>query len=109
MDTSGDACMRWSRARLDTPTMSWGFKMRLKLGPLGLNLSKRGASVSGKFGRFSTNTRTPQATGRPAVRRLVALPITVAGDETPTLTRKEPWDLPGALSSRTKDDSTLSI
>ena len=50
--------MRWFRARLDTPTMSWGFRMRLKLGPLGLNLSKRGASVSGKFGRFSTNTRT---------------------------------------------------
>ena len=43
---------------VDTPTMGWGFRKRLKLGPLGLNLTKRGASVSGKFGRFSTNTRT---------------------------------------------------
>ena len=46
MDTSGDACMRWSRARLDTPTMSWGFRMRLKLGLLGLNLSKRGGQCT---------------------------------------------------------------
>jgi hypothetical protein len=74
-----------------------------------VNLSIREASVSGKFGPFSTNTRTPQATGRPAVRRLVAFPITVAGDKKPTLTRKEPWDLPEAQCSRTKDDSTLSI
>jgi hypothetical protein len=28
----------------------------------------------------------------------VAFPITVPADKKPTLTRKEPWDLPGALS-----------
>jgi hypothetical protein len=93
MDTSGDASMRWFRARLDTPTMSWGLRKRLKLGPLGLNLSKRSASGSGKFGRFSTNTRTPQATGRPAVRRLVAFPITVAGGQ------EADADAKGALGS----------
>ena len=51
----------------------------------------------------------PQATDRPAVRRLVAFPITVAADKKPTLRRKEPRDAPRALSSQTKDDPTLCI
>jgi hypothetical protein len=102
--------MRWFRARLDTPTMSWGLRKRLKLGPLGLNLSKRSASGSGKFGRFSTNTRTPQARSRPAVRRLVAFPITVAGDKKPTLTRKGVRGILPALGHyRRKNDPTLCI
>ena len=88
MDTSGDASMRWFRARLDTRTMSWGFRKRLKLGPLGLNLSRRGGRVSGKFGRFSNEHPHAQATRQPAVRRLVAFPITVTADKKPTLTRK---------------------
>ena len=55
------------RRLVDTPLMNWGFRKRFKLGPLSLNLSKRGISASGKFGRISTNTRT---------RRLrVALPF----------------------------------
>ena len=44
--------------RVDTPAMSWGFRKRIKLGPLVLNLPKRRASLSGKVGRFSTKTRT---------------------------------------------------
>jgi hypothetical protein len=38
--------------------MSWGFRRRLKVGPLTLNLSKRGLSGGAKLGRISTNTRT---------------------------------------------------
>jgi hypothetical protein len=50
-----------------TPPMNWGLSKRFKRGPLSLNMSKRGISPSGKFGRTSTNTRT---------RRLrVALPF----------------------------------
>jgi hypothetical protein len=43
---------------MNTSNMSWGSRKRLKFGPLALNLSKRHGSVSTKFGRFSTNTRT---------------------------------------------------
>ena len=38
--------------------MSWGFRRRFKLGPLTLNLSKRGLSAGAKVGPISTNTRT---------------------------------------------------
>jgi hypothetical protein len=39
--------------------MSWGFRKRLGLGRLlGVNISKRGVSLSGKLGPLSTNTRT---------------------------------------------------
>jgi len=40
--------------------MSWGFVRRLRFGPFTLNLSKRGASVTAKAGRLSTNSRTRQ-------------------------------------------------
>ena len=58
MDTSGGCLYAVVSCSAGCSNHELGFRMRLKLGPLGLNLSKRGASVSGKFGRFSTNTRT---------------------------------------------------
>jgi hypothetical protein len=38
--------------------MSFGFRKRFKLGPLSLNLSKRGLSEGGKVGRVSTYSGT---------------------------------------------------
>src|SRR5215217_7024464 len=39
-------------------THEWGWRKRFNLGPLTVNLSRRGASVRGKIGRFSTNSRS---------------------------------------------------
>ena len=38
--------------------MMWGFRRQWRLGPLRLNLSKRGLSTGIKLGPFSTNSRT---------------------------------------------------
>ena len=38
--------------------MSWGFRKRIKLGPISLNLSKRGLSAGAKLGPASANSRT---------------------------------------------------
>jgi Protein of unknown function (DUF4236) len=37
--------------------MTWGFRKRIRLGPISVNLSKRGLSVGGKVGPVSTNSR----------------------------------------------------
>jgi hypothetical protein len=39
--------------------MSWGFRKHIGLGRLlGINISRRGVSLSGRLGPFSSNTRT---------------------------------------------------
>jgi hypothetical protein len=38
--------------------MSWGFRKRFKVGPISVNLSKRGLSGGVKVGPLSTNSRT---------------------------------------------------
>jgi hypothetical protein len=90
--------------------MSWGFRKRFKLGPLGLKPIQTECQCERQVWPILHKHTHPQATGRPTVRRLVAFPITVPADKKPSLTRREPRGvLPALCHSRTKDDPTLCI
>jgi hypothetical protein len=76
---------------VNTPLMNWGFRKRFKLGPLSLNLSKRGNQCKRQVWPHLDQHTYPPATGRVAVRRLVAFPVTVTADKKPTdIVKKSP-------------------
>ena len=62
--------------------MSWGWRKWFKLGPLTLNLSRRGQCGRQAWPILHEQTYPP-ATGIVAVWRLVAFPITVTADKKP--------------------------
>ena len=90
------------RARVDIPTMSWGFQEATQAGPTRVKPIQTGCQCERQVWPILHEHAHPQATSRPAVRRLVAFPITVPADKKPTLTRGSPagFVLRGAPEAR---------
>jgi hypothetical protein len=79
-----------------------GFQEAPQAGPTRVEAIQTGCQCDRQVWPILHEHANPQATGRPAVPRLVAFPITVPADKKPTVTRKEPRGLsPGCCHSRT--------
>ena len=102
----GFLCVRPCSCSGGYPTYELGFEEAPQAGPTQAKPIQTGCQCERQVWPILHEHAHSQATGRPAVRRLVAFPITVPADKKPTLTRKEPGEfsrgsvIPGLPGSR---------